>query len=176
MGAMFIQNIAFFLKKRFSDIKKSKSVRLLLPHLNNKYSNNTEDILSFLKEYNQHHENEDLQVAQDKFFDSSNYQLSTFKVCVDAKPFQIASWRDSSLFPRHMIQSARNLIKNNFPMGFLIKFMFFMLEWIMNNVFQWKLIFGEPFVAPFVKPKKFYYQKPIFYNGNHNKSNFYCFF
>lgn len=144
-----------------------KKVKNLENFLKCKYS--TESILSFLNDYNKNCEksSEDIKSAF-KMLKSHEKVV----VC-DEKPFEISSWRDSSLFDQHMIQSARNLIKNFMIFGCFIRILFWLIEFIINNVFQFKRLFGKAFVVPLLKPKKFAYQKPVFYNGNHTKFIFF---
>lgn len=67
-------------------------------------------------------------------------------------PFKPKSLRDASLWEKHMIDSARGLVKYAKPFSYpLIK----LYEWTTWNSF------------PMLKPKPIWYEKPIYYMGNH---------
>jgi hypothetical protein len=67
-------------------------------------------------------------------------------------PFKPKSLRDASLWEKHMIDSARGLIKKSKPLSYpIIK----LYEWT-----TWKTF-------PMLKPKRIWYEKPIYYMGNH---------
>eukprot|EP00761_Pharyngomonas_kirbyi_P001407 gb/GECH01001411.1/.p1 GENE.gb/GECH01001411.1/~~gb/GECH01001411.1/.p1 ORF type:complete len:406 (+),score=70.04 gb/GECH01001411.1/:1-1218(+) len=67
-------------------------------------------------------------------------------------PLKIESLRDFSLWEQHMIDSKRGFIKRFMP------FVYYIIIFL-------ELIFPKPFFA--LKPPSVYYQKPIYYVGNH---------
>ncbi|MFK8056835.1 MAG: fumarylacetoacetate hydrolase family protein [Saprospiraceae bacterium] len=70
----------------------------------------------------------------------------------DVIPFRPAAYRDFMLYEKHAIDAAR---------GFVKKYMSHLLP----IVYVYEKVFRKPF--PKLKPKKRYYQHPIYYMGNH---------
>ena len=79
----------------------------------------------------------------------SAYQQSEYQ---DIIPFRPTAYRDFMLYEKHAIDAAR---------GFVKKYMSHLLP-IVNT---YEKVFKKPF--PKLKPKKRYYQHPIYYMGNH---------
>ena len=79
----------------------------------------------------------------------SAYQQSEYQEII---PFRPSAYRDFMLYEKHAIEAAR---------GFVKKYMSHLLP-IVNT---YEKVFGKPF--PKLKPKKRYYQHPIYYMGNH---------
>ncbi len=71
-------------------------------------------------------------------------------------PFEPRSFRDFSLWERHMIDAARGIVQRFMPQ-------------MMPFVRVYERLTGKPF--PRLRPKKMYYEVPVYYMGNH--LNFY---
>lgn len=79
----------------------------------------------------------------------SEYQQDDYQVTI---PFRSAAYRDFMLYEKHAIDAARGFVKKYMPHLFPI-------------VNTYEKLFKKPF--PKLKPKKRYYQYPIYYMGNH---------
>ncbi|MFK7906925.1 MAG: fumarylacetoacetate hydrolase family protein [Chitinophagales bacterium] len=95
-----------------------------------------------------------LQCLGKKEMDISKLRLSTYQQhdYQETIPFQPSAYRDFMLYEKHAIDAAR---------GFVKKYMSHLLP-IVNT---YEKVFKKPF--PKLKPKKRYYQHPIYYMGNH---------
>jgi 2-keto-4-pentenoate hydratase/2-oxohepta-3-ene-1,7-dioic acid hydratase in catechol pathway len=67
-------------------------------------------------------------------------------------PFQPASYRDFMLFEKHAVDAARGYARRFIPAGYAVSALY-------------ERITGKTF--PLFRPKKIWYEKPIYYMGNH---------
>lgn len=77
-------------------------------------------------------------------YDSEKYQ--------EIIPFRPSAYRDFMLFEKHFIEASRGFVKKYMPRALPV-------------VKAYESIFNKPF--PKLRPKKRYYQHPIYYMGNH---------
>lgn len=78
-----------------------------------------------------------------------NFNHDTYR---DVIPFQPSAFRDFMLFEKHYIDASRGFVKKYMPRALPI-------------VKMYESLFKKPF--PKLKPKKRYYEHPIYYMGNH---------
>lgn len=86
-----------------------------------------------------------LQFADEVSFRAEEYQTGLM-------PFEPKSYRDFMLYEQHVIHSARGFVREFMPKS-------------LGAVKAYETLFKKPF--PPLLPKKRWYEKPIFYTGNH---------
>lgn len=83
---------------------------------------------------------------------SSGLRCSTSKYVDEIIPFEPKSYRDFMLFENHVINATRNYVKSTNPMKY-------------EEIMAYEKNTGQNHEA--LKPKEIWYEKPIYYMGNH---------
>lgn len=93
-----------------------------------------------------------LNTPSDQVYKFDREVIENFELYQQIIPFKPTAYRDFMLYEKHAIDAARGFVKKYMPN-------------LIRIVKTYEKVFRKPF--PKLKPKKRFYQHPIYYMGNH---------